>query len=413
MPRGSFLEVAHMKTRFVLAHLVSCLLLFCGIAMISPSIAVAEETKAKTTKELAEWVAKVEQKMAISNPISIVESKQLNAWTKENDKTLYVTRGLLLFCQTDDELAGVLFHELGHQSLNHFELARERQEEFRQAVERAAFFSRNSSIDNSDAVNTSAKIIATLAVPYFGHGYEYDADKFTYFRLYDKKMDPMALCGLFTRMAESRLDSQLLAFLSTHPAFISRNNRFRAYDLERVAYDKFCHACFRLKPDAYSQAVVQNSFPGYKIELLKKDKKMSYYLLLPEKSGLSYKRGTLEIVPGSHIIILAKKTSDALWVEVGMNIANLKAYSRNGDDVDDFVMMIDSSAFTPNMKEIVIYCDWREKLKNGFRYETDEMKIKLSWPKNTVAVVNAAADNEQKGNIIGPLDVMSPYGNIY
>jgi len=401
-----------MKTRFLLAQLLGKLSLLCLVFCLA-SVSFAADAKVKSNEELSAWISQVEKKMAISNPVEIVSSDQINAWTKEYDKTLYITRGLLFFCKTDDELAGVLFHEVGHQNLGHFELARKRQQEFAQVLDMYRRSMERSSIDNSDALETSAKIVAAVAVPYFGHGYEYDADKYAYCHLYDKKMDPMALCNVFTRMAESRLDSKLLALLSTHPAFVSRNNRFREYDLERVAYDKFCHACYKLKPEAFSQAVAQNSFPGYQIELLKKDKKMSYFLFLPEKSGMLYQRGTLGIVPGSHIIVLAKKTSNDLWVEVGMKIANLRAYCRNGDDVDDFVMMIDSSAFTPDMKVMEIYCDRREKLKNGFRYETDKMKIKLSWPKHIAAAVGAAVDTGQKENIIGPLDVMSPYGHIY
>jgi len=56
-------------------------------------------------------------------PIFYEKDKNPNAWVKfedENNFTVHVTKGLMRILKTEDEIAGILGHELGHIRLGHF-----------------------------------------------------------------------------------------------------------------------------------------------------------------------------------------------------------------------------------------------------------------------------------------------------
>lgn len=57
-----------------------------------------------------------------SAPITVVDQKEPNAWVtfSLNKYSITVTKGMLDLLDSEDELAGVLAHEIGHIKLNHY-----------------------------------------------------------------------------------------------------------------------------------------------------------------------------------------------------------------------------------------------------------------------------------------------------
>jgi putative metalloprotease len=57
-----------------------------------------------------------------SAPIAVVDQKEPNAWVSFslNKYSITVTKGMLKLLDSEDELAGVLAHEIGHIKLNHY-----------------------------------------------------------------------------------------------------------------------------------------------------------------------------------------------------------------------------------------------------------------------------------------------------
>ena len=95
------------------AVLILFLLIFCGTAR-------AEIDKLTVTKA---WKRIVKADGFQNTPIYFEKDLEPNAWVKfedENKYTVHVTKGLMKILANEDEIAGVLGHELGHIRLGHY-----------------------------------------------------------------------------------------------------------------------------------------------------------------------------------------------------------------------------------------------------------------------------------------------------
>ncbi|MBQ3447493.1 MAG: M48 family metallopeptidase, partial [Synergistaceae bacterium] len=90
------------------------LLTFCGTS----SAEISKVTVCKAWKR----ITKADSFTRI--PITYEKDKEPNAWVKVEDGgkfSVHVTRGLMRVLETEDEIAGVLGHEIGHIRLGHHE----------------------------------------------------------------------------------------------------------------------------------------------------------------------------------------------------------------------------------------------------------------------------------------------------
>ena len=102
-----------MKLRISVAVIFIVSLCSCSYAAINE--ATVERAWSRISK--ADGFKKV--------PVNYVNEDSPNAWVafkSETDYTINVTRGLMKILNTEDEMAGVWGHEIGHVRLGHYQL---------------------------------------------------------------------------------------------------------------------------------------------------------------------------------------------------------------------------------------------------------------------------------------------------
>jgi predicted Zn-dependent protease len=91
----------------------------------NPRVKLLDPKSSPTAKALLDKLNDMARELAansarpeISYEIKVIDEPELNAFTLPNGK-IYLYRGLLEFAASDDEIAGVLSHEIGHNALLH------------------------------------------------------------------------------------------------------------------------------------------------------------------------------------------------------------------------------------------------------------------------------------------------------
>jgi predicted Zn-dependent protease len=148
---------------------------------------------------------------------AIHSDKELNAFCLPGGK-MYVFTGLIRFLETEDELAGVLAHEIAHADARHG------------ATQLAKNFGLRlvlMYLTGTDA-GWVAELGANLLQLAFSRNDEEEADRLAVRYLFATGYDPRSVGGFFEKMkAENK--GQPPAFLSTHP---SHENRVALIDAE-------------------------------------------------------------------------------------------------------------------------------------------------------------------------------------
>lgn len=148
------------------------------------------------------------------NPIvlHIHDSEELNAYALPGGHII-VNAEMIRFCQSPEELAGVIAHELGH--VEHRHGVNRLIQQFGMTIILAIATGTESSALQDAAMS--------LINNYFSREDETQADDFAMQQLVDSHIDPMCMSTVFTRMAEHSGDmSGVMNFLSTHPELAER-----------------------------------------------------------------------------------------------------------------------------------------------------------------------------------------------
>ena len=169
----------------------------------------------------------------------VVDNPTINACAVPGG-VIGVHNGLLMYAQTEDELATVLAHEIAHLSQRHFS----RGVEFRknqQPLNLAAMLAglvimATAGGDAGLAAISAAQAAAQDSALRYSRGNEQEADRIGMQTMVDAGMDPHAAPAMFERMLQaSRYSSgnRVPEFLRTHPLSESRiadtRNRAREY----------------------------------------------------------------------------------------------------------------------------------------------------------------------------------------
>lgn len=144
--------------------------------------------------------------------ITVMQSKQVNAFALPGGN-IVVLSGLIDFCDTPEEVAGVLAHEIGHIQERH--VLKNITQQVGLAVLTSLIFNDNAAVLH-DLVNN---IIGTG----FSRDYEEKADEFASKIMRKANLDPKHLADFLLRM-ELKFGGPdpALGFLSTHPANAER-----------------------------------------------------------------------------------------------------------------------------------------------------------------------------------------------
>jgi len=135
----------------------------------------------------------------------IEDSEILNAFVTPGGY-IYVYTGLIKFLESEDQLAGVLAHEIAHADLRHAS---------RQLSQRNSL-STVLAVASKGSTDLLTDIGASLVTLKFSRAYEKEADRMAIRLLCATNYQADGLAGFFEKL-ESSEDSRLPAFLSTHP----------------------------------------------------------------------------------------------------------------------------------------------------------------------------------------------------
>lgn len=243
----------------ILAALVVCSLLFGAAAVRAdgeaedPEIRLGRESAAEhdkqakfvTDKELLDRVTRIgEEIAAVANseavPVlwgrpgvkkfpytfKIVDEKDVNAYSMPGG-FIYVNRGLLDFAKSDDELAGVLAHEIAHAAHHHMMKLIAEQDKIQWAALGPALISillgKGGSQTTSDLL-LAGQLYTIAKMNTYGVEAERDADQAAVYYLQKTRYNPVGLLTFIERLArQERLRPEVeLGIYRTHPPTIER-----------------------------------------------------------------------------------------------------------------------------------------------------------------------------------------------
>jgi predicted Zn-dependent protease len=229
----------------MIVRIITVFLFVSSCTFVGPQITTEEEKRAQAIlmTEAQAWQKKHEQKiLEIAarliraaekvEPLKFhfaarsmdgwtrIDADAVNAWT--DGESVWITRGMMRFLKSDDELALVLAHEMAHAYRGHFPYLRAKQI-LETALGVAADIFRPGS-------GRAAVILADAATKKFDRDQEREADLYGLIWAHKAGFDVSAAKELWRRMAIEMPESVELGFLSSHP---SSAERFLS--IERVA----------------------------------------------------------------------------------------------------------------------------------------------------------------------------------
>jgi predicted Zn-dependent protease len=145
----------------------------------------------------------------------------VNAWT--DGETVAITRGMMRFLKSDDELAIVLAHEMAHAYRGHMAYLRTKQ-----AV--GLLLGIPAAIFGGQAAGQLVTLLVEAATKKFDRDQEREADLFGLIWVHKSGFDPGLAKDLFRRMAIEMPESTEQGFLSSHPTSAER-----FLSIERIA----------------------------------------------------------------------------------------------------------------------------------------------------------------------------------
>lgn len=152
----------------------------------------------------------------------IDDSKTLNAFATPGGY-IYVYTGLIKFLDTEDQLAGVMGHEIAHADLRH---------STRQMTSSYGVSALLTMATGNADQNMVKQVLSGLTSLKFSRNHENEADAHSVEYLCNTKYDPAGAAGFFKKIAGSEAPPE---FLSTHP-----NSDDRVKNIETRAAAKTC-----------------------------------------------------------------------------------------------------------------------------------------------------------------------------
>ena len=222
--------------------------LFTTIIMVSPLLA-AENTTVWTSENGLARVEKIGKKLLEKNNLptqvtfSVMETDDVNAFaSSENEICVYT--GLLNYVQDDDELAGIIGHEMGHIINNHIT---------KQSVVSSIASSVISNANISEKAKTGATLVQNLSMLKMSRTQEYEADITGVDLMIKAGYNPLATISILYKISGNYVD-----FIQTHPSKDKRT--MYSYDYMTYTYPNYVKKSYNSEAYkqfmAYAQTVV-------------------------------------------------------------------------------------------------------------------------------------------------------------
>lgn len=166
---------------------------------------------------MAKKLGAVSSRPRIAYVVNVVESKDVNAFTLPNGK-IYLFRGLLDNTASDDEIAGVIAHEIGHNAKMHA-LRGQKQAKKLSWANLAAFAMILAGGENGANLAQFSQYALVGVLNGYGVGYEKEADEAGLEEMIAAGYNPSALVTFMQRLQlmEERRPEVKLGIFQTHP----------------------------------------------------------------------------------------------------------------------------------------------------------------------------------------------------
>ncbi|UCD14913.1 MAG: M48 family metalloprotease [Candidatus Omnitrophota bacterium] len=163
--------------------------------------------------------------MPVNLPLVMVDMQEANAAT--DGKAIYITRGLLYFIKSDDELAAVIAHELAHAVRNHVIKM-----QGTQLIGTIVALVLGSAADSGapgtgEGVARGVSYLSNIFSAGYSRDLEREADYFSVKFVYNAGFDADVCATLHERFAVEIPASMIESYLSTHPSSPERMLRVR------------------------------------------------------------------------------------------------------------------------------------------------------------------------------------------
>jgi len=140
--------------------------------------------------------------------VHVLEKDEINAFALPNGN-LIIYSGLISACESQEELSGVICHEIAHIELNHV------MKTMIKEIGLSTLISISSGNAGSEALKKIAKKLSSSA---FDRELEKDADIKAVEYLIKANINPEALANFLYKLADSKAESEhYLSWISTHP----------------------------------------------------------------------------------------------------------------------------------------------------------------------------------------------------
>lgn len=157
----------------------------------------------------------------------VVNDKSPNAFTIPGGK-IYVHTGLLEFAKSDEEVAGVIAHEIGHAYQRHPAKSISRQYGV-QTLTQILF--KNSAAAQGQLKTIAVQIAQNSVLTHYGREDEYEADEAGFYILRRSGQSVKGLLSFFERLQQVQgKGGAFTKFLSTHPPTPDRIARLKALE---------------------------------------------------------------------------------------------------------------------------------------------------------------------------------------
>ena len=183
--------------------------------------------KTITNPEIINPVDSIITRICTSNGIDknkiklhIIESTDVNAFALP-DNHLVILSGLILQCENEAELSGIISHEIAHMELNHVmkKLVKE--------LGMSVIISMSSGKGGGDLIKKSLKLLSSTA---FDRKLEKEADIKAVDYLFKAKINPDSFANFMYKLSEKEPTIQKqMSWISTHPNSKERAEYIKSY----------------------------------------------------------------------------------------------------------------------------------------------------------------------------------------
>ena len=197
-----------------------------GVKLLDPASSPQAKIVVDKLNDMARKLGKISARPDIAYSVKVVEDKDVNAFTLPNGK-IYLYRGLLDFAASDDEIAGVVAHEIGHNTRLHSLRGAKLNRKFGwvNLLAIAGMLASGGGGGNgrepSNAANLAqfSQFLLVGILNGYGVGFEKEADSAAVPMMIEAGYNPAALVTFMERLAlqNQRLPEVRLGIFQTHP----------------------------------------------------------------------------------------------------------------------------------------------------------------------------------------------------